>query len=479
MPLRRVGLVVIAVLAMVMVGSTSAHEVLQGDQCMLEANRSIEGDLFVFCRALKLDGVVNGNLIGAAYTAEINGRVADGVYLLSGQLDVRGDLGENLVSAGPVLRVHPSAVFESPRADVISLSLSTTIVDGVKIPGSLISLGYQLLLHGRADRVSFWGSALHIDGAVQRSVDATVGDPAGADASQLQGLLILFPFDLKLVNPGLMVTERARIDGLLRYSSPAPGQIEGKVSQDPIFTQVITRPDFTQIDQNQRENAAWFNHYLSDVLREFVTLMIVGLMCLLLAPRFIARPLQNLRWRPLSSFGVGVLAFLMSFVLLFVVLVIMLVLIFAFLLLRLGDLAIIGAMALGVANIGGASVFYFVAIFVSRVLVCLAIGRTVLWLIGFTGTVRAAYISLAIGVALLSFIVWLPMVGWIFNALTLGLGLGAVSLTLAQMSLRARTELQPAAPVISPDLPPPILDDTAAMPGMDNLPQGFKWWSDD
>lgn len=462
-------------------GVTSAHEVLQGDQCLVEADKTITGDLFVFCRTLTINGIVEGNLIGAAYTAQINGEVRDDIYLAAGQLNVRGVVGQNLVFAGPVLQVNSAATFDDDRGDVISLSLSTQIFNNVTIPGSITSVSYQLLMDGDVGRgLSFWGSALNIGGEVASDVNATVGDPRTNDASQLETLLVPFQFDVKLVNPGLLISEDGKIDGQLRYTSPDVGQIDGQLANAPIFTPIITRPDFAL---SEEQNVAWFGNYLVDVLREFVSLALVGMVGLLLLPRLMQSPLRNLRWRPFTSLGVGILTFFMSFVVLFVLLILFLLAISVFLLLRLSDLAIIGGIALGALDIGGASLFYFVAIYISRVIVCLAVGRVIVWSIwGYDNSPRSLYLSLLIGVGILAFLVWIPVIGWVFNGLALAFGLGAICLSVAQFDLRAQaaSAQQPLHPGTNrPIPPPPMIDDKSSAPGMDNLPSDFQWWDDD
>jgi cytoskeletal protein CcmA (bactofilin family) len=462
-------------------GVSSAHEVLQGDECIVEADETISGDLFVLCRTLTINGVVEGNLIGAAYTAEINGHVEDDIYLAAGQLNVRGVVGQNLVFAGPVFQVNPTASFADDRGDVISLSLSTQIFKEVSIPGSLTSVSYQLLMDGKVGRgVSFWGSAFNIGGQIEGDVNATVGDPRTNDASQLETLLVPFQFDVKLVNPGLILSEEGRIEGQLQYTSPVVGQIDGQLTSEPIFVPIITRPDFAL---SEEQNAAWFGEYLSDVLREFISLLFIGMIGLLLLPGLMQSPLRNLRWRPFTSLGVGILTFFMSFVVVFIVLLLLLLAVFVFLLLQLGDLAIVGGLALGVLEVGGASLFYFVAIYVSRVIVCLALGRVIVWgLWRYDNSPRALYISLLIGVAILAVLVWIPLIGWIFNGLALGFGLGAICLSIAQFDLRARaaTAQPPLQPGTSrPIPPPPMIDEKSSAPGMDNLPAGFQWWKND
>jgi hypothetical protein len=471
----------IIILIFLTFGVSSAHEVLQGDQCVVETDETINGDLFVLCRTLTINGVVEGNLIGAAYTAQINGQVQDDIYLAAGQLNVRGSVGQNLIFAGPVLQVNPTASFADDRSDVISLSLSTQIFKDVIVPGSITSVSYQLLMDGNIGRgVSFWGSAFNIGGEIDGDVNATVGDPRTNDASQLETLLVPFQFDVKLVNPGLVISQDGKIGGELRYTSPVVGQIEGQLANEPVFTPIITRPDFAL---SEEQNVAWFGNYLADVLREFVSLAFIGMIGLLLLPRLMQSPLKNLRWRPFTSLGIGILTFFMSFVVIFILLILLLLAIFVFLLLQLSDLAVVSGIALGALDIGGASVFYFVAIYISRVIVCLALGRAIVWGIwGYDHSPRVLYVSLLIGVGILAVLVWIPVIGWIFNALALGFGLGAICLTIAQFDVRSQAAV--AQPTLHPGtnrpIPlPPMIDDKSSAPGMDNLPNGFQWWKDD
>ena len=84
----------------------------------------------------------------------------------------------------------------------------------------------------------------------------------------------------------------------------------------------------------------------------------------------------------------------------------------------------------------------------------------------------------------------LPAVGWLFNALALAFGLGAI-LTHALARLREIREgvhevdirkTAPAYPLLPENasrVPPPMLDDGKPAPGMDNLPRGFDWWGED
>ncbi len=492
MRLKRLWSALALVILLLVSGGTSAREILQGDVCTLEAERTISGNLFVFCRTLIVNGQVEGSLIGAALNTELRGSVRDDVYLLGGQLDVYGTLGDDLVFGGAVLRVHPQAIFEDERADLLAASLSTTLFSGAVIPNNVTNAGYQLLLFGDVGgEVNFWGAALTVAGSVTRDVEAQVGDSQSGDPSQVQTLLIplrFLNFDLELMNPGLIVPEDAVIGGTLRYTAPSPGRVDGQLAESPVYIPVVVAPDFTQIDLASENNLAWLGNYVVQVIREMITLGLIGVLGLAMMPRQLQAPLYNLRQRPLSSLGIGILAFIVSFGVWLVSALLLLIIVFILLALQMTDLVLISFMALGAVDIGGASLFYFVAIYVSRVVVALGLGRVVVRLVlGDDGSARIAYISLGVGVAIVALLAWLPLVGSVITALILALGLGAVTMAGTRIQFREPPRAQAQGAVALPTRmvaprqipPPPVIEDKPSPPGTDNLPDGFNWWDEE
>ncbi len=479
-------ILLIPVLAVLLAAHTvAAREVIRGSECTIEADEVIEENVFVLCRTFTLNGHIEGNLIGAAFDIELNGPVDGNVYMLGGQMDVFDRLGRDLIFAGPALRVHPTTVFEDDRADVISASLSTEIYHGVNVPGSIISFSYQLLIFGDVSReISFWGSALHIEGSVSGDVDATVGDAQTGDASPLQTLLVPFRFNIRLIPPGLSISEGASIGGQLTYTSTAPGNIQGDLATPPLFDQVINTTDFSQLNDTDEESSitSWFMGYLGVVVREFVTLGAIGLLLAYMLPRPLQAPVQQIRARPLNSLGTGILTFILSIGLWVMLLLVIVLVILVFLALNLPDLTVVALVAIGVLNVGGASIFYFTAVYISRLIVCLALGRFVvrLTLGDNTGMI---YLNMLVGVGLLSVLIFIPFAGSVINGLTLALGLGAIILSLNQLrSVQRRTAAPvrlPTAPEDARQIPPPVVEEVPRGPGMDNLPSGFRWWSDD
>ncbi|MBL8164989.1 MAG: hypothetical protein JNJ61_23600, partial [Anaerolineae bacterium] len=347
-----------------------AREIRQGDQCVVAATETVVGNLFVLCRIVAIEGTVQGDVVGAALDATISGTVTGDVYLAAGQLDISGSIGDDLHFAGPALHILSGSTFSGEDADLISLSLSTTVNAGARVPGSITALGYQLVLDGETgSEVSFWGSALTINGRVGGAVDATVGAPEATGVSQLQTLLDLFAWEVKLINPGLLLTERGAVAGDLRYSGPAEGVLNGSVGGETVFTQVTTQPDLTQII-SEEEGRGGLAVFLSQVLREFIILALIGVLGLLFLPRQLQAPIRSIQSRPLPIVSIGLLTFIISFPIAIIALFFGVALVFVLLLLQIDGLAValFSGTLLG-AWVGASSLFYFGAIFVSRVIV--------------------------------------------------------------------------------------------------------------
>lgn len=494
----------------------SAQGVLDGEDCRVPPEMTITGDLFVLCGQLTIEGVVEGSVIGGARDARITGEVQGSLYLFGAELEVAGDLGKDVHYAGLVLEITPQARFQHARGSVIALSLSHTVDSGGTVPGNITNVGYQLVVDGDVGgEINFWGAALNIDGQVAQDVTATVGDSqTDGSSSQIETLLIPFPIEVELVDPGLVLGEAGRIDGQLTYRAPNPARLDGATALPPVHRgDLSVQEEGTPVERSARS----VGRYLQDVFREFIGLAVIGLLAVTLVPTAVQSPMRAVRAHPLSSLGVGMLSFIMSFpiVLIFALLSVLIVLLLA--LLPLDNLVLFTGIVLGLANIGGASIFYFTAIYIARLVVGLAIGRVIFRLLlqeRDDGSWRYLVGSMLLGLWLLAMLGTIPVVGWGFNALALFVGLGGIlSVLRAQLARLGSTDPgpPPTLPAVTreavtvlrlpaqmddiegdlpddepPDEPPgelhgpwplpPDPDDGLPSTGMDNLPAGFNWW---
>ncbi len=466
-------------------GVVSAHEIIQGDLCIIEADQTLTGNVFVLCQELIVEGRVDGNLIGAAVTATLNGEITGSTYLLAWEFEAAGTLGDDLHFLGGL--AHLDKTLNLEHGDVMAVNLSTIIPPEVTIPGSVIQVGYQLVLDGTVEKdVSFWGSALEIGGEAAGNVNATVGDSASEPGWLLKTITSLGEVDL--TDSGLTVSRTGKIGGSLRYAGPTEGIIQGKIKQGVEYTSTNTA-----IPINLAEPEKGINLYLAQVIHEFISLSLIGILALLVLPRWLQAPIDNLRRHPFTNLGWGLPALFLPLVILFIIIVLTIPGMVLLSALQLMDLALVGGFITLILSIGGVSLFYFVAIFIARIIVCLAVGKMLLRVFAHDdGRPMFLFGSLLIGTLLLAIIGSLPEIGLVINAVVLALGLGAI-LTLVQAQIRliretpgiytyikqqATRKALPSGEFI-PYLPPPASSDLPPEPGMNNLPPGFTWWEDE
>ncbi|MFN8371815.1 MAG: polymer-forming cytoskeletal protein [Anaerolineae bacterium] len=472
-------LLICLIVLLLMTGTVRARELAQGDLCVVQPDQTVVGNLFVVCRELRIDGHVTGSVIGAATTAEINGTVDGSILMAAGQLDVQGVIGKDIAFAGVVLRLMPGARFESASTDLFSLTLTTLLAEETTLPGSVTGIGYQMLINGTVnDEINFWGSGLAITGQVDGNVDATVGDGTSDGLSRFPTFVIPFPFDLELFKPGLRVAEDARLGGYLHYSGPTLGEVPPALLEQTAYTPITTTAEFTPVAIEDDTLERNLNLYITQAIREFITLALIGVLVLLLFPRALQDPLRYLQARPLTCMGVSVFTLIVLIPIGLAVLVLSLFIVFVLSLFGLNDLVLsIGAL-LGIINVGGVSLFAFVFGFLSRVVVCFALGRMLLHLVArYRPTPQGQFASLFIGVGLMALATPLPVIGLIVYGIAAALGLGAV-LSVVQGQIRAARENNTLPPLPEDVPPPPPLAIEPLGPGMDNLPPGFRMWDD-
>lgn len=458
-----------------------AADTLQGTACTVPVGTVIEGNLYVLCRDLIVDGEVQGSVIGAAFTAQISGDVTESLYMIAARLEISGQVAGDVHFGGLALEIVRAATL--PRASVLSAALSVNLQPGAVVPGHAVGLGYQWVVDGAlGGNLDFWGAALRVSGEVGGDVTASVGDARSVGvAGQIQNLLFLLPFGIELFDPGLTIAEQGRVDGDLKYQAVTPGFISGTVAGETRFDELRTEPTLADLVEEEASRTTAFELYLRQLFREFTTLLLVGGAVLLVAPGWLQSPLYVMRRSPLSSLGLGMLVFILSFPVMLLVLIFSLLVLLFLAFLRLDGVLIVSALFFGVTDLGGAGLFYFIAIFLARVLTCLALGRLIVRRFTVLTTPRGWLLALVAGVGLLSIFASLPVVGWVVNALAMFIGLGAM-VNLLQAAPREQSA--PAAPPTYYTveqvrvLPPPVLDDAPRPRGMDNLPDGFKWWDE-
>lgn len=488
-PFRRWLLVLLIVLGSA--AAVSAREILQDSKCVVPADTTVDGTLIVLCDSLRIEGTVNGDVFGVGLRTTITGRINGSVYLAGFTLRHEGTIANSLHYLGLTLAIKglDGSALPAVGGNALVAALRADLEKNAQIVGSLFTAAYQWNVDGIINgELNYWGSRLEINGIVRSPVYASVGDP-GADGSQIRSLLLPFGFDVTLSPPGLVIGPTGLLVDQLEYTGPVQGVIDGTTLSSVQFRR--NTPNVPMLTQ-----PSTFVIYGGEVLREFTALLVLGVIGWLLVPRVWQRPMITLRLRPIPSFSFGMLAFILSFPLIFMLGLMTILLVIVLLIVRLDGVAAALGLLLTIATVSLGGTFYFVAIYVSRVLFGWAIGRFMLRSARADMSVRVYSISsLMAGMLTLAVLVSLPTVGWIFNALALFLGLGAALLVLieylqqvrgvvpqppstpyARSALRVAIPNGPMLPTMSESLrtaTPSLPFGKPDLPGMENLPPGF------
>ena len=475
-------------------GVVLARAMRQGEHCTVAADEVIEGTLFTFCQNLLVEGRVEGNIIGIALRATISGEVTESVYLIGTQLDLTGVIDRDLHYAGIVMDLYApdeGAIHHPVKGQILFATLSTTFDESVAIDGRVTGIGYQLLVNAHIQQeVNFWGSAFVLTNTIDNNVYLTVGDP-DSSGSDLKPLLIPLDINQEIIDPGLLISTSGTIKGTLTYLGPVAGDIQGKVEG-----RINYSPTTPLIIPISNDDEGTINIFFSQFIREITVLFTVGIVGLLFAPKLFPTPITNLRTRPVSSFVIGMLMFIVSFPIVLILLLLTAIIVLVLALLHLDGILIVALAFLSLVDSTVIGVFYFMAIFVARAIFALGLGRFLVRLtLGHNGSQRIDALSLVVGVIILAFVATLPAIGFLFNAAALFMGLGAITSIFLEwlQFLRDTTYTNVRSPRFErPALPPRFItnDDMAQMPspyktlgnrlppppdeiGMKDLPDGF------
>ena len=112
--------------------------------------------------------------------------------------------------------------------------------------------------------------------------------------------------------------------------------------------------------------------------RELTVLLTAGFLSLALASKQFQGPLSNLHERPVRSFVIGMLLFIISFPIILILLIATTIVILLPVVLNLDGVALAAGAFLTLFDVGVIGIFYFTAIFIARAVFALELGRLAL-----------------------------------------------------------------------------------------------------
>jgi hypothetical protein len=289
--------------------------------------------------------------------------------------------------------------------------------------------GYQLILAGTSRNLVGAAAAIEIRGTVEGNADLTVAEPGWTSTST--NFWRSYPQNLPAqIQPGLRVAENAKIGGKLTYTSSVDQSAGiqtspsgGIVYQTPVPDQ---RSDSRQTEPVVFRSAdLWGGFWLWAMLRNLVTILILGALALWLVPGVFNRALVQLHQRSLASLAVGLLELIVVLFAIPMVAVALFLLALFFGITTLFDLAgIILALGFGLFGLG-VVVFFTLFAWAGKLLISFMIGNWILAKLRPQAPVHRFW-QFALGALVFALLAAIPVAGFLFTFLVDLAGVGAL-----------------------------------------------------
>jgi len=410
----------IAILALTLATPAQAFDGRAGDDIEIKAGEVIEDDVYITANNFVLEGTIKGDLVIFAQTVTINGTI-EGDLIAAGQtIIINGTVTDDARIAGALLEISKTAVI---GGDVVAGSASLETQDGSVVEGDLVVGAGQTLLAGNINGDLQAGTgALELSGEIGGNVNAQVGDPeAGGPTPSMY--MPQSDINFPTVKPGFTIAEGAKIKGNLVYTQskeikfPA-NAVSGKITR----TEPVVDPAEQKVEPTPAQAAMTWTF---DLFRSIITLVIFGLLLGWLAPMFLKALMEKAQTQPAASLGWGLVAYATFFFAILVVFVATIAGGIFFGVLTLGKLsgtiAWVGTLALFIMVAG----FALITAFLTKIVVAWLGGKLILTSIK-PELAEHKFLPLIIGVVIVSLLVAIPYIGWLFGLVIMFFGLGAL-----------------------------------------------------
>jgi hypothetical protein len=294
--------------------------------------------------------------------------------------------------------------------------------NGSSVEGDLLFGGFQTQLAGDVTGDAIMaGNSVAILGSIDGNAEVEVGE-AGAGPPFSPFMFMPDAPQIPTVPSGLTVGNNAFIGGRLHYTAPEQATIPSGIDAEytPFIATETAIEESTSLGQN-------ILNWLLNAIRNFISLLIVGLLLIWLLPKCIKRYTNVLADNPLVSLGLGVAAFFVLPLILLITAGFAAGLAVIFGVLTVGNLSIT-ALLLGIFIIFSIIlVTYLVAIWGAKIVVSVWLGRLITQHSS-TNFDQSPYWSFLIGLVIVVLVTTIPILGGLLNFAILLLGLGALVL---------------------------------------------------
>jgi cytoskeletal protein CcmA (bactofilin family) len=447
------GLFVLALLLVGIATPAQAFTSESGNNVVIEEGQVIEGDYYVAANTFTLRGTIKGDLIafGTLITIDPTG-VVEGDILGAGQvIYIRGSVQDDARIAGMLLSIADSAKIDG---DLVGAGYAIDMSSGSQVGGDMLFFGNTGAVAGSiAGMFDVAGAGLMMDGTVGKDMSAEVGAAQQAppfDPTMFMQLPAGSP-PMPRTTYGLAFGPNAKVGGNLDYTSPTEVQIPAGVVAGQVNYTVTPTPAGKAPPPPPTPAEKAFTWFVK-VVRNFVSLLIIGLLFAYLGPRCWRESLQTLKSKPWLSLLWGFLGYIGYYLLgmVITILIIFLMVILGFL--TLGKLVGVVIFAGLVLLASLTLIFYLLTSFMAKVVVAALIGMLIIGLFASSWNEKA-FIPLILGLLIYVLLASIPFLGFFVDLFAILFGLGALLLICADWWNARKQKPVPATETVQDTVP--------------------------
>lgn len=415
-------IVVVAALLFILVGPAAfAFEARGGDNVVIPAGEVVDDDLYVAAGTFTLDGEVTGDLVVGGGTITINGKVGGDLMAAGQSVIIAGNVADDARLGGAAI-----TLIGQVADDLVGAGWSLETRTGSSVGGALVFAGQQALLAGAVTGdVQAAVAGLRLAGSVGGNVDAEVGVPS--DISPISPFMFMPNAPTFPTVPGGLTIEGAKIGGTLKYTSPQEYQ-----TPEGVKTEYTPRTEMAVPEAAPKAQPTLVDRLLN-LLRNFIALLLVGLLLIWVASRWLQPITEALAAKPLPSLGWGLFVFVAVLVLAPLLLILTIALAVFFGWLTLGKLSGLVLLVGGLAFALAITAFILIVSWLSRIVVSMWLGRLILQRLS-PALAAHRFWPFVLGLLILAVLMAIPYIGWLIGFLAALFGLGAVWLWLRRTS---------------------------------------------
>ncbi len=343
----------------------------------IASDQIIEGNFIKFGNVIDIAGSVNGDVIIAANSINISGSVAGDIFAVGNIIKISGPVGGNVrVMAGSV------EINSQVERNVWAIGSTVNLNEASKVGWDLYAAAGSIDIKGSVGRNVWAGTATII-------ISSEVGNDLNATVDK-EGQIIL--------------NESAKINGNLNYKAAQESQLVKKEGALVLGQTTLKGIDDILVSASDKINKALAVTYLFFKLISLFSLLVIGIVIITLMPKLAIRINEQMLKKPLSSFGLGLVYFLLMPL-------VVLLLFFT----------VIG-FPLGLIIIP----IYFISLYIAQVFAGFGLGLMIFEKI-FKNAYKGSLVwPLILGLLIFVILGSIPLLGWVFKLLLIFWAIGSI-----------------------------------------------------